>query len=104
MLSPFTDLTFRRICLVEEEELLEDVGDAGDGEDSEEEEEMEEEEDECPEFDLVACAFGGITTLEKKTKSAAPQSIKVMETHFHNFILKWIRALARCKTKSRDCV
>lgn len=96
-LSPFADLTLRNFPLVPDEEMFEDI-DAADADADD-----VNKEDECSKWGRT-CALEESRTLERKTESAAPQSIKTMATHFHNFILKWLRALALCKGKKKGFI
>lgn len=89
-LSAFADRTLRNIALVPDEELFKDIDGAAAADITE---------DERSTWGR-SCALEESMILERKTESAAPQSIKTMETHFHNFILKWLRALALCKKKN----
>lgn len=92
-LSPFADLTLRNLPPLPDEGLFEDIDDADADADNKE--------DECSMWGR-ACDLEESGILERKTESAAPQSIKTMATHFHNFILKWLRALALCKKKQQQ--
>lgn len=40
--------------------------------------------------------------LVRRTDSAAPQSVKAMAAHFHNFILECVRSLTLYKNKSKQ--
>lgn len=92
--SPFADLPLRNFPPVPDEELFKDIDDAA----------ADNKEDECSKWGGV-CALEKSKILERKMENAAPQSIKTMATHFHNFILKWLRALALCeKNKTKQMV
>lgn len=88
-LSPFAALTLRNLPPVPDEEFFEDIDDA----------DADNKDDECSKWGRTG-DFKESRILERKTESAAPQSIKTMATHFHNLILKWLRALALCKKKN----
>lgn len=80
-MSSFADRTLRNITLDPDEELCEDIDGVDNADD------VDVMEDECSREERT-CAVKENRILEKKTESAAPQSIKTMATHFHNFILK----------------